>query len=130
MKRFFRRSLIRLMLIDRKTGIVTKTAVVTGLIIGSVANTFAQIPAGDTIADGGLMNKIWGIVRFVRNALIAVTIGTTAWGAFTVTNAFMNDKQNAQDTLKKFLIGIGISAAGSVVLTMIYNNAMNDSSLQ
>lgn len=119
-KKIIKWPLMKLWALDKRNGIVTKCAMVFGIVLGSAISTFA---AGELAGMNEITNRAWALVKLVRNILLAVTIGMTAWGGFSVANAFMNDKQNAPDTLKKFLLGIGISASITVVLSVVAQNS-------
>ena len=120
-KKIIKWPLMKLWALDKRTGLVTKTAMCFGVILGSTVATFA---AGTTsFNDGGILDKMWAIVKLIRNILLGITIALTAWGGFSVASAFMNDKQNAQDTLKKFILGVGISASITAVLSLVYSNS-------
>lgn len=115
-KKFFK----RVMLYDRRTGNVKKVACVCGVLVGFGATCFAQGKSDfDTSAVTG---KLSGFIGAIATILKIVTGGMVLIGGFSVGSAYMNDKQNAPDTLKKWIIGIGISFCATAFATMASKN--------
>lgn len=106
----------RVMLYDRRTGNIKKAVCVCGVLFGfSVSCCMAQVKQFKT---DDITATIGNFIRAISTVLKIITGGLVLVGGFSVGNAFMNDKQNAGDTLKKWAIGIGISFIATAVASM------------
>lgn len=108
-KRFFK----KVMLYDRRTGNVKKVVCVCGVLFGFGFSCFAD----DNFKIGTLTTRLQNFIDVIATVLKIVTGGLVLIGGFSVGSAYMNDKQNAPDTLKKWIIGIGISFCATAFAT-------------
>ena len=110
------------MLYDNRTGYVKKAVCICGVLFGLGINCFA---AGE-FRTNAVTEKLQGFINAIATILKIVTGGMVLIGGFSVGSAYMNDKQNATDTLKKWVIGIGISFSATAFASMAASN-MGDS---
>ncbi len=109
----------KVMSYDVRTGNFKKVACICGVLFGLGVNCFA---AGDTFNTTAVTSKLQGFINAIATILKIVTGGMVLIGGFSVGSAYMNDKQNAPDTLKKWVIGIGISFCATAFASMAASN--------
>ena len=112
----------RMMSYDMRTGNMKKAVCVCGVLFGFVLSCFAA----DEFKIGTLTTRLQNFIDVIATVLKIVTGGLVLIGGFSVGSAYMNDKQNAPDTLKKWIIGIGISFCATAFATAA-SSSMGDS---